>query len=148
MISKEEQLKHIKKNKTEKQKLKEECSKLWRKIVLLQANEQCEFPGCRRKTRLNSHHFFTKGGYEHLRYDPENGICLCYLHHKGGKEGAHCDPFWTDKIMGRIEGYKPIRSEKWLQKLTRKAGTSYKMDLKMELIYLQQEYEKLRKQIK
>jgi len=146
MISKKEQLKYIDK-KSDRRKLQGECHKLWREIVFMRAGYKCEFPGCRRDNehfKLNPHHYYTKGAHPALRFDIENGIALCYPHHKGSAEAAHSDPDWKDKILGKMSGYKAIRNENWSFRMMRKAATSCSIDLKLELIYLQQEYERCR----
>lgn len=140
-FSKKEQLKYIRKGKSEQKKLEEECKELWRWIVKARANWKCEICG-KKDGKLDAHHFFTKGGHKHMRFDIENGIALCFTHHTGGKEGAHHDPVFTDKILGRIPGYKQIRTEKWYQSLILKSQNKQKLDLKLEKLYLEQEAKK------
>ena len=43
--------------------------KIWRKVLI-----------CGRLYD-KAHHFYPKGQYQHLRYDLENGINLCMIHH-------------------------------------------------------------------
>jgi len=145
-MNKKEQLKYIHKAKSRQKKLKEMCTELWQEIVKARANYKCEYPGCRRSAdhyKIDAHHFYTKGGYPHLRYDLDNGIALCYQHHTGSREGAHSDPLFKDKILGKIEGYKAVRDEEWLRKLEWKANYPYKLSLEEELLYLKAEAKKI-----
>ncbi len=134
-FTKKELLKHFKKQKSDKESIANKCHELWREIVYLRAGYKCEYYGCHREA-TQPHHIFTKGHSAHLRYDPDNGMALCYTHHKGSNEAAHCDINFKDKILGKYPGYKPIRSVEWFEKLERKAGVPYKLDLEMEFIYL------------
>lgn len=125
----------------ERKTLEKKCLKLWAELVKLRAGNRCEYFMCGSTSRLNAHHFFTKGAHASVRYEPNNGICLCYNHHKGGNSGAHCDPHFKDKILGKYSGYKAIRSEQWLELLERQANTVWKGDLFLQMKYLEQELE-------
>jgi hypothetical protein len=130
----------IKSNKPDRKKLDKECLKLWRELGLIKAKHKCEYQGCNATERLNAHHFFSKGSHSSVRHEINNCIILCYLHHKGGNSGAHCDPFFKDKILGKYPGFKPIRTEQWLTLLERQANASggYK-DLYLVKLYLENE---------
>lgn len=56
--------------------------KKWRKEVYDRDNHQCQWPGCNKNKRLNAHHIKTWANYPALRFLIENGITLCYQHHK------------------------------------------------------------------
>jgi predicted restriction endonuclease len=56
--------------------------KRWRKEVYKRDNFQCQWPGCTIKHRLNAHHIRTWANYPGLRFEINNGITLCYQHHK------------------------------------------------------------------
>jgi hypothetical protein len=146
-MNKKEQLKYINNDKNRKKRMEKECLRLWQEIVKARANYRCEFPGCRKDSCLNAHHVFSKGTHKQVKVDPDNGICLCSLHHALGKESAHKDPFFYEKILGEKEGYEAIRSRRWLNNLERKAWSFYKVDWNLEYIYLQQEYKKYVKDI-
>jgi len=62
--------------------------KAWRKKVYSRDNYKCQWPGCNCRKRLYAHHIQTWAKYPHARFDVNNGITLCYLHHKQvtGKE--------------------------------------------------------------
>ncbi|MCK9370806.1 hypothetical protein M0R04_12930 [Candidatus Dojkabacteria bacterium] len=141
---KKDLIKKFKKQKSKKSKLGKECKDLWTFIVKARANWACEVCG-KDDGKLDAHHFFTKGGHPHLKYDIENGMALCFVHHTGGREGAHHDPLFTDKILGRIAGYRQIRTEKWYQSLIHKSQNGYKLDLNLEKLYLEQEANKYEK---
>jgi len=145
-LSKKNQLKIIKHFKANKKKLEKECLMLWAEIVKLRTGGKCEFPNCGKKEphyKIDAHHFYSKGRYKHIKFDLDNGIALCCLHHQAGwgKEAAHSDPNFKDKILGRIQGYKAIRTEQEWELLNRKAQTIQKLDIKLELLYLKQKKE-------
>ncbi len=139
-LTKGSQLGKILDNKLTKKQLRKKCEDLWRKIVIKKAGYKCEYPACNNSERLNAHHIYTKGGHEKLRFDPENGMALCYYHHKGARDGAHNDPEFKNIIIAA-----GVRTEKLYGKLKLKARvhTKQKIDLNLEMMYLQQEWEKL-----
>lgn len=64
----------------------EACDWLWRQIVYKRANYKCEI--CGEDSTINAHHIITRKAYI-IRWDIENGVCLCFLHHKYGIVSAH-----------------------------------------------------------
>lgn len=56
--------------------------KKWRKEVYTRDKHQCQWPGCNSKKKLNAHHIKTWSEYPALRFNINNGITLCYTHHK------------------------------------------------------------------
>lgn len=56
--------------------------KEWRKSIYSRDNFKCQWPNCENKKRLNAHHIKTWANFPGLRYDVNNGITLCYTHHK------------------------------------------------------------------
>lgn len=151
-FSKTEQLKNAKAYKKTKSNLEEDCRELWRYLIYLRANYKCEYPKCNfRWNKLDAHHYFSKGAYPHLRFDLQNGICLCAKHHTAGfsRESAHSDPSFKDKILGRVKGYKAIRTEEWAKILEiRACQTSHKLDFNLEKLYLINELKKYKEEIK
>ena len=59
--------------------------KLWRKNVYKRDHYTCQWPGCSNKKKLNAHHIKTWSDYPALRFNVDNGITLCYYHHKAIK---------------------------------------------------------------
>lgn len=59
--------------------------KKWRQQVYARDNHKCQWPGCSSNKRLNAHHIKTWSEYPSLRFNINNGITLCYNHHKSIK---------------------------------------------------------------
>lgn len=142
-MTKKELLKYFKSKKSEKKKLEKECMSLWAEIVKLKSKNKCEFFNCCNTENLNAHHIFSKGRFGNVKFDIDNGMCLCPSHHTLGKEAAHKDINFKDKILGKYQGYRPIRDEKWFMLLERKANCPQKIDLNLELLYLKKELNNL-----
>lgn len=115
---------------------------LWAEVVKLRAGNRCEYPGCIKTSNLNAHHFYSRSRRS-VRYDPDNGICLCPYHHSLGNDSAHKDPNFKDIILGRM-GHKAIRAEEWYQIITRRAYTPAKLDLRLVRIDLENCLKKLK----
>lgn len=56
--------------------------KKWRLEVYKRDRYQCQWPNCKCKKRLNAHHIKKWADYPALRFLVDNGITLCYQHHK------------------------------------------------------------------
>lgn len=65
--------------------------KKWRNEVYKRDKYKCQWPGCESRQKINAHHIKTWANFPGLRYDTNNGITLCYLHHKmiNGMEGYY-----------------------------------------------------------
>lgn len=88
--------------------------KLWGQVVKERAGNKCEYPGCSiNYTQLHPHHYFNRNN-KSVKYDPDNGICLCHIHHTHGNEAAHLDPDFKEKWIA--SGKRP---EGWLEELTK-----------------------------
>ena len=94
---------------------------LWSEIVKLRAGNKCEY--CGRRTRLNSHHIFSRSN-RCVRWDVENGICLCVSHHVFGNMSAHKAP------LEFAEWLKEVRGKKWYNRLRKKASQICKFTIK------------------
>lgn len=70
--------------------------KKWRKKVYARDKYTCQWPGCTNKNRLNAHHIRRWSDFPALRFVVENGISLCYLHHKmiSGMESIYESVFY------------------------------------------------------
>jgi len=81
---------------------------LWGDRVRERADWRCEYPDCSvRTTQLHPHHFYSRR-HAAIRYDVDNGICLCPVHHTLGSFSAHQDPDFKDRIIGM-----GVRSQDW-----------------------------------
>jgi hypothetical protein len=85
---------------------------LWSKLVKLRAGNKCE--RCGATKFLQSHHIYGRTNYN-LRYDLDNGCCLCAGHHKFFKDSAHNDPLGFTEFMIEKRGME------WFLKLKDKA---------------------------
>jgi predicted restriction endonuclease len=56
--------------------------KKWRKSVYSRDEHTCQWPNCFSKKKINAHHIKTWAHYPALRFIVDNGITLCYQHHK------------------------------------------------------------------
>jgi predicted restriction endonuclease len=56
--------------------------KAWRKQVYKRDDHTCQWPGCSIKKKLNAHHIKRWADFPALRFIVDNGITLCYYHHK------------------------------------------------------------------
>lgn len=130
--------------KSPQKKLKKQLDDLWFEIIKLRAGYKSELSGILGKNAggteiITAHHIAGKSN-NRLRYELENGICLI-----NGKEhifGVHNhNPSIANYYQKAIINY--IGEERWnrLQDLQIYKG---KTDLKLILISLQQELEKLK----
>jgi predicted restriction endonuclease len=88
----------------DQKKLKKSLDKLWILAVKTRAGFRCEV--CRESlTELDAHHIFGRG--ESVRWDLNNGMCLCRIHHTLGKISAH-----STSQQGRDEFNSYIRGHK------------------------------------
>ena len=85
--------------------------KLWSELVKLRAGNKCEYCGSTKS--LNSHHIFSKSNRS-VRWNVDNGIALCALHHTLGNESAHKSPLsfgdWIKEKRG-TEWYETLRNK-------------------------------------
>lgn len=73
----------------------------WSELVKLRAGGRCEY--CGTTKALNSHHIYSRGN-QTVKWDVENGVCLCVGHHVGIRFSAHKTPMdfapWLIKHRG------------------------------------------------
>lgn len=87
--------------------------KIWADICKERAGWKCEVADCNtRATQLHAHHIFSRR-HTILRYNPENSICLCSVHHSLGSFSAHSDPTFLTRLIAT-----GVRSTEWLENLT------------------------------
>jgi hypothetical protein len=55
--------------------------KQWRVAVRKRDDSVCKWPHCKSKKKIHVHHIMKWSNYPSLRYDINNGICLCKIHH-------------------------------------------------------------------
>ena len=68
------------------QRLEKELDELWKKIVYKNWGNKCAWPGCKvtqPPKQLFCHHYFHKAQGNRARWEPLNGVLLCYGHHMG-----------------------------------------------------------------
>lgn len=75
------------------------------------AGWKCEICGKgQNEAQLHWHHYIGRT-HTSLRWVLQNSFCLCAAHHTMGKESAHEDPQWFDKMARDMRGeiwYKEI----------------------------------------
>lgn len=93
---------------------------IWSAEVKKEAGYRCELCGKKsNECALQSHHYYGRR-HRSLRWDIQNGICLCYVHHKGGLQSAHESPEWFRGQMIDLRGHN------WLKYLQKQANKCYK----------------------
>ena len=104
------------------------CDKLWRDAVIKRAG-QCEW--CYSTKVLQAHHIFSRT-YWAVRFDLENGVCLC----------RYCHIFRLKKE--NREFWKWIETKRNINYLEMRKSQATKNDYKAIELYLKQEIEKWR----
>lgn len=105
--------KEKKPKKLSKSQLNKKADKEWSIAVKERAGWKCEV--CGHTENLNSHHIFSRKNYS-VRWDLDNGICLCPSHHMFSHTmSAHKAPLSFVALL------KSNRSEEWYDKLMLKA---------------------------
>ncbi len=118
---------------------KEYIDLLWGELVKLRAGLKCEY--CGNPKTLNSHHVFSRSNMA-LRWDEDNGICLCALHHVLGLFSAHKAP------LEFAEWIKEKRGETWYEALLFKSRVITKLSNKDRLLVAADLKEKIKEVIK
>ncbi|MBT3206928.1 MAG: hypothetical protein HN704_18320 [Bacteroidetes bacterium] len=90
----------------------------WSLLIKLRADNKCE--KCYKITYLNSHHIFSRSN-KSVRWNIDNGVCLCAGCHALKNDSAHKDPL----TFG--EWIKNKRGEKWYQNLMIRAHSVGKL---------------------
>jgi len=55
--------------------------KSWRKSIRQRDNHKCQWPNCNKNKGIQVHHILPWSQYPGLRFNINNGICLCKFHH-------------------------------------------------------------------
>ena len=122
MFKKAKWKKAVKKAKTKRRKLRDQLDKLWSEIVKQRAGYVCEYKTCNKVDYLNSHHIFGRSNLS-VRWDLNNGACLCPGHHTFNNYSAHKAPIWF------IEWITKKRGIEWYESLKVKANTVKKWSI-------------------
>ena len=111
----EDWLKKKKKKKSNRKVLRKQLDKIWSEVVRKRANNICEYKTCKKTTYLNTHHIFSRSNLS-VRWDLNNGICLCSGHHTLTNDSAHKNP------IEFVEWLKKERGDQWYNELRLKAN--------------------------
>lgn len=92
----------------------------WSKLVKLRAKNICEVEGCDR-TDVSAHHFHGRRKLS-VRWDLDNGFCLCYSHH------VDSEVFSAHKTLDAFRDWAILkRGVKWFEDLLLKANSFVKL---------------------
>lgn len=106
--------------KSPSQSINKRLDDIWSQLVKLRAGNKCEV--CGSTQHLNSHHIYSRAKMS-VRWNVENGICLCVGHHVGTSFSAHKTPL---DFINWLIGYK---SNDYLRKLEITSNMSSKWSL-------------------
>lgn len=113
---------------------------IWAELVKWKADGQCEY--CGKTTNLNSHHLFSRSNHR-LRWDLENGVCLCVSHHVLGLISAHKAPLEFAEFMKGKRGLKwygdLLEKSRSLEKVDKDAARGYLLGYKEKIKELENE---------
>jgi 5-methylcytosine-specific restriction endonuclease McrA len=104
-------------SKKERTKERNRLDKEWREAICQRADNKCEY--CGKSGRMNAHHIFSRSNLS-VRWDLDNGICLCVGCHVFANHSFHKAPAES------IEWLKLNRGEEWYDALRLKAKASIK----------------------
>lgn len=111
----------------------------WSLLVKLRANNRCEY--CGTSNQLNSHHIHSRRNLS-TRWDIENGISLCVMHHTVSlRFSAHSTPLIFKNWLLKYKGVH------FVEELNKKANSTLKLMPieKIELLHrLNSEIEELK----
>jgi len=137
MFKKKNWKKACKKAKTTRRKLRDQLDKLWAEIVKQRAGHKCEY--CGKTTYLNTHHIFSRSNLS-VRWDLDNGSCLCSGHHTLNTWSAHKSPIefieWIMDKRGYL-WYTDLRKQanqikKWTIPELKELVEEFKKEIKSE----------------
>ena len=125
------------KRKTPAKKRRDRLDRLWADDVKLIAGSKCEY--CSKTTTLNSHHIFGRSNFR-LRWDVDNGMCLCAYHHMLGNVSAHKSPLLFAEFMIKERG------QEWYASLLKKASPEFKLG-SVDKSVVEEELQRLTKEL-
>jgi len=104
--------------------VKDKCNKLWAMVVIAKAGGRCQLCGSAAMWSdvLDAHHLYPKGSRPHLRFDTDNGICLCRMncHRK-----AHDHP---KMFLELLKQFAPAKYEWYMANEDNCKGESHDYD--------------------
>ena len=111
------------------------CLELWKTLIKLRAGYVCERESCQSTHVIQSHHIISSTNWN-LRFDEENGICLCRACHVIWLKQFPTDyvKWLNEKWPGRLDSLELRRHEK-----TRHDYTLLKIYLEREISKFKQE---------
>jgi len=113
---------------------------VWSQLVKLRAGNKCEV--CGTTTNLNSHHLYSRAK-KSVRWNLDNGICLCVGHHIGTSFSAHKTPLAFNSWLIKY------KSNVFIQQLEIRANIAYKWSVsekELLLNFLNKELNTLKQQ--
>ena len=108
------------KKKSRRKGIEDRLDDLWRRVVYKRAGNRCEY--CGRGDTLNAHHIFSRSNRA-VRWDVDNGACVCVAHHTFGTVSFHKSPLAMTEFINNKRG------QEWYNRLMTAAGQPGKMSL-------------------
>jgi hypothetical protein len=102
--------------------------KLW--SAKIRARGRCEV--CNKTTHLNAHHYIGRRN-RNVRWDLDNGVCLCSGCHTMKAESAHQNPEWFRTNIIAMRGFD------WLDRLMAKS--------RVDCMAQKQDYEEIKESL-
>jgi hypothetical protein len=101
--------------KTKKKVTDKRLLKIWSEKGKIRSEFKCEYPDCNvNYHQVHAHHVFHRS-IANTRYDIDNCIILCPVHHTLGQDSAHKDPTFIARIIAC-----GVRTSEWFDKLIEK----------------------------
>jgi hypothetical protein len=117
--------------KSKKGNIDKQLDNAWSLLVKLKAGNKCEY--CGNRQSLNSHHLNSRAKMS-VRWDVNNGICLCVNHHIGSEFSAHKTSIQFTVWLIKYKGQKFMDDLQWKSNQTNHLATFEKEILLNELL--------------
>jgi len=111
--------------KSDRQKVIEKCDALFRKYILRERGEKCEW--CKKNTKVFVSHILPKGRYPNMRYKENNVLLLCFYCHF---HRWHKSPLDANEFLGKYKG------DDYYEQLRKQAVMAKRVVPEMTLLYL------------